>query len=204
MMRELLDGASGQRLVGDAYLEQFNQDFWEIEEPGFWKLERRQTFRQPRSESWVAFDKGDWEKALRLLEERRPSLEKNYRKIADHHFDTWWVRVAEKPITSYLQWEFHSYQLRAQLGANMRVVGADQVGQFEQDGPLPEIITLGTDVMYELVYDESGLQEGGTRFTDRELIAHWQRFIRDLYAAGEDVRDYFHREVANLEPPRGE
>jgi hypothetical protein len=203
-MRELLDEASGERLEGDRYSQQFDKDFWNVGEPGFWKLERRQTFRQPRSESWVAFDKGDWAEALRLSEIRRPSLEDYYRKIADHGFSTWWVRVAEKPITPYLQWEFNSYLLRRQYGDKIRVVGVDQVEPFEHGSLLPEIITLGREVMYELLYDESGLQEGGIRFTDRELILRWQEFIRDLYATGEEVESYFHREVANLEPPNRE
>ena len=200
-MRELLNEVSGDRLEGEHYLRQFDKDFWDIGKPGFWKLERIQTFREPRSESWVAFDKGDWSEALRLIEARRPQLEEQSQKIADHGFGTRWVRVVEKPITSYLQWEFYAYMLRVQCGDRIRVATADQVARFEQEGRLPEIITLGSEVMYELVYDESGLQEGGIRFTDRELIARWQAFIRDLYAIGEEAESYFQREVANLEPP---
>ena len=200
-MRELLDKASGDLLVGEIYPQQFGRDFWNTDDSGFWKLERRQTFRQPQSDSWAAFDKGDWAEALRLIEARRSSLEHYYRKIADHGFNTRWVRIVEKPITPYLQWEFHSYQVRSQCGDRIRVVHVDQVEQFEQLNQLPEMVILGREVMYELVYDENGLQEGGIRFTDRELAAHWKKFVQDLYTAGEEVESYFQREIANLEPP---
>lgn len=203
-MRDLLDGASGERLVGDAYGETLNKDFWEVGEPGFWKLERLQTFQEPYSESWTAFIKGDWEEALLLHEARRPSLEDTCRKIAEHGFNTWWVRVAEKPITPYLQWEFHLLRLRNQCGDNVRVISLDQIERFEESGRVPEIITLGTEVMYEIMYDENRLPEGGIRFVNRDLIVRCQKFIQDLYSVGEDLEIFFEREVAVLEPPRGE
>lgn len=203
-MRDLLDGASGERLVGDAYGEAFNKDFWGVGEPGFWKLERLQKFQEPYSESWAAFIKDDWEEALRLHETRRSSLEDTCRKIADHGFSTWWVRVVEKPISPYLQWELHLLRLRSQCGDNVRVVGLDQIERFEKNGHLPEIVTMGTEVMYELMYDENGLPEGGIRFVKRDLIVRCQKFIQDLYSVGDGLESFFEREVAVLEPPRGE
>ncbi|HWE91188.1 MAG TPA: hypothetical protein VG317_17140 [Pseudonocardiaceae bacterium] len=201
-MREVLDGQSDDRLVGKPYFDDFEKYFWDIGQPGFWKLERLQTFQEPRSESWLAYARGDWEESLRLHEARRPSIVEYYRKIADHGFQTRRVRVVEKPLTPYLQWEFQLLRIRDQLGGKVRVVSAEQVARFETDGPLPEINVLGAEVMYRLCYDENGSQEGGIRFTDPDLIAHWRKFIQDLYSVGEDLEEFFQREVATLEPPR--
>ncbi|MGH3866662.1 MAG: DUF6879 family protein [Pseudonocardiaceae bacterium] len=202
-MRDLLNGKSGERLAGDAHWEQFERDFWQFGKPGVWKLERLQTFQEPDDESWIAFSKGDWAEALRLIEARHVDLQEEYRKIADHGFQLWRVRVADKPITPYLQWEFHCFQQRQRVGENIRVVGSDKIAQFEKDGVFPEIITLGVDVMYELWYDDTGSQKGGIRFVDRDLISRYQKVIQDIYSIAEKLESFFEREIAVLEAPTG-
>jgi hypothetical protein len=201
-MHDFLQRAAGTRLMGDAYGTDFQRNFWRIGESGFWKLERRQTFRQPGSESWVAFDNGEWERALRLQQARRAEITEYYEKIAMHGFKTWWVRVVEKPITPYLQWELHSLRLRSQCGDRIRVVPAQQLARFEIDDKVPELITLGADLMYELLYDHNGLHEGAIRYTGAKVVQGCREIISDLYAIGEDLEDFFEREVSGLEPPR--
>jgi hypothetical protein len=120
-MRELLDGASGRRLAYDDYVTSIDNDYQRIDEPGFWKLERGQFFREPTSPGWQAFDRGDWDEAPRLAEESRPALEAEYRE----------------PLL-----------VRAQSGERMRVVRGEQVAEFERFGRLPEMITLGSGVMW--------------------------------------------------------
>ncbi|MGH3622581.1 MAG: DUF6879 family protein [Sciscionella sp.] len=202
-MRDLLDEKSGQRLAGDAYWEQFERDFWQVGNPGAWKLERLQTFQEPDDESWIAFSKGDWPEALRLIEARYVDLQEEYRKIADYGFQLWRVRVADKPITPYLQWEFHCFQGRQRAGEKIHVIGSNQITQFENSGVFPEIITLGTDVMYEIWYNDMGVQKGGIRFVNRDLVSQYQKVIQDLYSAGEELESFFEREIAVLEAPTG-
>ncbi|MFD7655541.1 DUF6879 family protein [Actinosynnema sp. NPDC059797] len=200
-MHDLVDRAAGEHLTGQDYLDDFALRFGRISTPGFWKLERRQTFREPRSESWRAFDRGEWDLALRLLEERRLAIAAEERDLVERGVPNGWVRVVEHPISPYLRWEFHSLRLRNEYAGTIRVVRADDLRRFEERGPLPEVVTLDTDVMYDLVYDESGLQDGGVRITDPERVACWQRFIEDLYRDAEDVESFFRREVAPLGPP---
>jgi hypothetical protein len=202
-MSDILDGVSGNRLLGDDYWKDFGENFWKTDEGGFWKLERRQTFQEPGSESWTAFVEGDWEEALRLTDARRPSMREYYQKIKDHGFRACRVRVVEKPISPYLQWELHLLRLRDELGGPVRVVTREQIDDRERQGQLPEIVTLGSDVMYKLLYDDEGLQLGGIRYTDRALIRRWQGVIYDLYAIGEDIASFFEREVAPLKAPCG-
>ena len=200
-MRELLDGAAGERMELAAYYADYEQHFWAGGDPGFWKLERQQFFQEPGYDSWVAFARGDWQEALRLLEASRPEMEAYFRKIADRGFTVARVRVVEEPLTAYLQWELHALRLREQCGAKIRIVGPEHVAPLETSGPLPEIYTLGTAVMYEAIYDERGILEAARRYTDRDLIARCQRLIADLYAAGEPLEDYFSRQVAPLPAP---
>lgn len=202
-MHDLLETVAGERLIGDDYWHDFDENFWKIGDPGFWKLERLQTFQEPADDSWVAFSDGDWTKAMRLLERRRANLEGHYRRMARHGFKTWRVRVVEKPITPYLQWELHLLKLRHELGGSTRVIGLRQVEECEREQALPEIITLGNNVMYQLLYDDTGLQEGGIRITDRRAVRKWRDFIKSLYEDGESLTSYFAREVATLPVPHG-
>lgn len=200
-MHELLDGASRRHLAYDDYLTSFDEDYQHIGEPGFWKLERGQFFREPTSPGWQAFDRGDWAEALRLAEELRPALEAEYRHDAEIGVRSWWVKVVEFPITPYIRWAFEPLLVRAQSGERMRVVRGDQVEEYEHDERLPEMITLGTNAMYDIDYDQDGLQIGGTRIDDPAVVVRCQRFIAELYDQGEDLETFYRREIAPLAPP---
>jgi hypothetical protein len=200
-MPDLLDGSPGELLSAEAYAEDFTVDFWRTGAAGFWKLERRQTFQEPASASWQAFIRGDWDEAVRLHHARRAELDSYYRRISESGFSTRRVRVVEKPVSAYLRWEFELLRLRADYGGATRVVWSGEVEPFEAAGLLPEIVVLGDEVMYQVLYDEDGRHEGGIRFTDTDLILRCRQVIEELYSAGEDIRDFFDRELAALGPP---
>jgi hypothetical protein len=203
-MRELLDGAVGERMELADYYADFERHFWGIDSLGFWKLERQQYFQEPGYESWEAFARGEWEESLRLLEVGRADMDAYHRRIDERGFVARRVRVVEEPITEYVQWELHALRVRDQCGGSVRVVGPADVAALEATGMLPEIYTLGSAVMYEAVYDERGVLEHARRFTDSGLIARCQRFIAGLYAAGEPEERYFTDRVAALPAPRGQ
>lgn len=112
------------------------------------------------------------------------------------------MRVVEKPLTPYVHWELHSHRQRAECGERIRVVTAQQVAASESTGLVPEVVVLGGCVLYEVVYTEAGVPNGAIRYDDRDLVVRWDRYLRALYAVGEDVISYFEREVAHLPPPR--
>lgn len=203
-MHDLLDGSDGERMELAAYYADYEEHFWKIDSLGFWKLERQQFFQEPGHDTWDAFAEGDWEESLRRLEAGRPGLEAYFRQVAEHGFAVRRVRVVEEPLTAYMQWELHALRLRERCGAGVRVVGPEQVAPLEASGQLPEIYTLGTDVMYEAIYDERGILEAARRWTDRELILRIQQILAELYEAGEPLADYFDRKVASLPPPTGQ
>jgi hypothetical protein len=200
-MHELLGGVVGERLELADYRADFAQRFWRIDQLGFWKLERQQFFQEPGDDSWEAFARGEWDEALRLIEARRANLEAEHRKIAEHGFRIQRVRVVEEPIIPYLQWELYLLRLREQCGSRIRVVTPAQLTRYETAGPLPEMCTLGTRVLYEVLYDEQGVLDGARRYTDPTLVRSSQRLIAELYEIGEPLADYFARRVANLPAP---
>jgi hypothetical protein len=200
-MHSPLDGATGERMALDAYYHDFEKHLWNSAGLGFWKLERQQTFKEPGYGSWEAFARGEWDESMRLLEAGRADLEEYHRKIGRHGFVARRIRVVEEPLSDYMQWELHALHVRQQSGGSIRVISADKVARYEDDGPLPEIYTLGSHVMYRAVYDEQGVLESARKFVDPDLILRCQRFIAGLYDEGESLEGWFDGHVAILPPP---
>lgn len=201
-MLELLDGAVGTRMDLDDYYRDFERHFWQVNE--FWKLERGQTFAEPGDASWEAFNQGDWAESLRRLEIRRSDLLSYHRQAAEAGVSTCRIRVVEEPLSAYLQWELNLLKIRDETGGPIRVIDASEVAEFEADGPLPELYTLGDAVMYQAIYDDRGVLAYALKYTDAQLIGRSRDFIRRLYERGEPVGSYFEREVKALPPARPE
>lgn len=192
-----LDDAAGERMELPEYFADFQDAFGRTRE--FWKLERGQTFAEPGDDSWEAFDAGDWDEALRLIEARRAGLERSFAAAGT---EARRIRVVTLPVTPYLQWELQFLRVRDESGRPIRILRSSDIADLEDQGPLPEIYTLDTDVMYQAVYDEHGVLEHALRYTGRALITRCRDFIADLYGRGEPIADFFEREIAHLPPPR--
>jgi uncharacterized protein DUF6879 len=201
-MPEPLHGAVGVRIELDDYYADFERHFWRVRE--FWKLERGQTFAEPGDASWEAFNRGEWTKSMHLLEARRDDLLGYHREASEAGVSTYRIRVVDRPLSAYLQWELNLLKIRDETGGPIRVIGHAEVAELETDGPLPDIYTLGDQVMYEAVYDGSGVLEYTLKYTDPGLIAQSRDFIRRLYERGEPIGSYFEREVKGLPPARPE
>ncbi|MEN3360414.1 MAG: hypothetical protein V7637_4396 [Mycobacteriales bacterium] len=201
-MRDLLNSSPGERLSVPSYRNDFRTRFWAIAQDDFWKLERRQTFAEPGDESWEAFAAGDWNAALRLIDKQRDTFDAEARRMTEAGIKSFRVRVVEFPISSYLQWELRLLRLMNQISDNIRIIGPDVVRSDETRHVLPEVVTLGDDVTYEVRYDVSGTLSGAIRHVDRELTGACRTIIRRLYEHGEDLEAFFNREVARLRPPQ--
>ena len=206
VVREPLDGwdAGGTRLSLEDYRADFRATESMITGQHSWKLERRQHFRQPGSASWEAFARGQWAEALRLIEARRGFLMEFGAKTAEKGADLYRLRVVAEPIIPYLQWELHSLKLRAECGELIRILPAAAVRHLEDDGELPEVVTLGPSTAYQILYDADGVLTGGVKVTDPQAVGRVTRLVRRLYGEGEDLATFFEREVAPLPPPRGD
>jgi hypothetical protein len=194
----------GTRLPLGKYREEFRAAQWAIPGQESWKLERRQHFREPGFASWEAFARGDWDTALRLIEDEREYLTEFSAKAGQLGIVLYRVRVVEVPINPYLQWELHLLKLRAECGELIRVLTGDQVSAYEADGPLPEMVSLGSSALYHVLYDDAGELTGAVRVTDPSAVATAAELARHLYTQGDDLATFFERVVAPLTPPDGD
>jgi hypothetical protein len=201
-MSSVLAGAIGARMELSAYYADFLENFAHTRE--FWKLERGQVFAEPGNESWEAFDCGDWQESMRILEKSREHLGSYFRENAARGTQTRRIRIVSLPPTPYLQWELHVLRLRDELGEPMRILLDLDVVDLEDQGPLPEIYTMDTEVMYQAVYDGHGVLEHAVRYTDKTLVSRCRDFIAGLYGRGEPIGEFFQREIAHLPQARPE
>lgn len=199
-MPKPLDGAVGERMELPAYYADFRENYARASE--FWKLERGQIYAEPGSESWKAFDRGDWEESLRLMEKRRPGLVDGERRDAARGMASRRIRIVSLPPSDYLLWELYFLKIRGEAGEDIRVLLDGDVADLEDQGPLPDIYTMDTTVMYQAVYDGNGVLDHALRYTDEELVRRCRDFIVALHGRGEPVSDFFQREIAHLPPPR--
>jgi hypothetical protein len=191
----------GKSLTLEEYLDDFRRRFWATDASGCWKIERQQEFAEPGEDSWEAFARGDWDMALRLMNDRRSEFTEYYKRIRKSPFEVRRVRVIEEPISPYLIWELNVLHIRHQCGANIRVVDAEQVHPYEENGVLPEILTLGRSTAYQVLYGENGVAEGAIRTDDRAVAKQWTDLANTLYADGQEMSTYFQRRVRGKIPP---
>lgn len=200
-MLDFFDLFAAERLERPDYRADFRQRGVEADGFGSWKLERQQHFQEPAGEvSWEAFVRGDWDEAMRLLEAERANTVSEFAGKPPFHR----IRVVEWPLVPYLHWELCLLRIRAECGELIRIVGPEQVKPFEDDGPLPELVNVGSETLYRVIYNDSAAPDGALRIIDAGTVARYIAFMKRLWAQGEDLLSFFDREVAPLEPPRGE
>lgn len=199
-MLELIGKAAGTIIRPmQAYLDDSNEYWPHIDR--FDKLERLQHFREPNDAGWQLFAAGWWEESLAQAERERPLVEAEFAEDVRLGYASCRVRVAEFPITPYLQWEMHQFRIRVECGEHVRVVQKEAVSRHEADVVVPELIFMDSLAMYGVFHDETRVLSGGRKFTDADLIAGCRAEVQALYAEGEDFWTLFEREIVPLPPP---
>lgn len=92
--------------------------------------------------------------------------------------------------------------IRSDAGERIRTVRTDAISHLETRHALPEVTILGTEVLYEVLYDETGTHCGARRIEDSEAIEACRSELSDLWNQGEELPTFFDREVKPLPPPR--
>lgn len=189
--------------VTDLELDTYYPDFQANWRPGsvFYKLERGQHYAEPSSPSWQAFNRGDWDEALRLHDASREELETL--KAGNQGVESYRIRVVETPVSPYVQWEMHYLRLRDDVGLNnIRVLDAALLAPFEHDGPIAsDLNVINPHVAYKVHYDLHGAIHYVTRYTDRATVNAASIIITSLWGMGEPIQSYFTREIAPLDAP---
>ncbi|MEV7869196.1 DUF6879 family protein [Streptomyces sp. NPDC088124] len=170
-----LDPSTGILLSSPDYRAEFREREAALRGRDSWKLERRQHFEELNNPSRDALTRGDWAESLRLIAVRRPAL------LAEHQDDVrrtttfHRVRVIETPLTPYVQWELHSLKLQMECGVPVSVIHAQsdlvQHTEAEHGTLLPEIVILGGETLYQVLYTDTGVPDGAIRHTGRSVIA---------------------------------
>lgn len=199
-MLERIRHLPGEVLDLDAYRADFEHHWTRIEDI-FWKLERAQTFCEPGDTSWEAMTQGRWGHALDLIQARHQAVVTEHQQIKSQGIESRRIRIVEFPITPYLQWELHSQRSRTEAGQRTRVLEASKLGALEADGPVPELNILGTQAMYEIVYDDTGTLAGGRRLIDHDVIGACRAEMAELWEQAEELLPFFAREIAPLPAP---
>jgi hypothetical protein len=175
----------------------------EQEMPGIvWKLERSQKFREPYDPSWQALVEGRWHDAIALHEKDREHARSTHQRNRKNGVELRRLRIVERPVTPYLQWETHFFKILVEEGYALRVLEAEHVRHLERTRPLPELLVHGDQVLYEVCYDAEGTPSGARRIDDPDVVAPVQHELTLLWAKGEPFMDYFKREITPLPAPR--
>jgi hypothetical protein len=109
--------------------------------------------------------------------------------------------VVERPVSAYVQWEMHSPKIIDECGMPVHVLHADAVRDLERVRPLPEVVIVGTRVLYEVCYDDKWAACGARRVDDPMVIRQAAAEMAELWRTGEPLLTYFKREIALLQPP---
>ncbi|MEU8803810.1 DUF6879 family protein [Spirillospora sp. NPDC048819] len=165
------------------------------------KLERSQVFRELDDPSWQAFASGDWKSALELLEEDREAVRTEARNNKRQGLKIRRVRVVERPMTPYVQWELYALRMLAEEGFELSVLPADELSALETRGQLPEVVIIDRRVLYEVRYLPDWTPCGAKRINTPYVIHSAAADIIRLFAKGEPLLDFFEREVAPLPAP---
>lgn len=167
-----------------------------------WKLERSQFFTESDDDpAWQAFRAGDWNGSLRHFEDERPDIRAEVEMYARQGSELRRLRVVEEPVSAYLQWEMHAFKVLADCGVPIRVLDAARVRPWEAVGPLPEVLLLEHQALYEVQYDGRWAACGARRIDDRQVIEEAGRDMVALWDRAEPLSDYFARAIAPLASP---
>ncbi|WP_051799871.1 DUF6879 family protein [Catenuloplanes japonicus] len=200
-MRHLLDAVPGTRLDRVGYKSDFRERFW-VPGSNFVKLEVQQTFAEPDDSSWrAAFVDGDWERALYLIDGKRPEYEQDKQRMHDLGITSRRLRVVALPLSSYLEWELRVLELMGAISDEIRVLDASHVRTHATGGVLPEVVVLDDTTTYEVLYDHAGVLSGAIRRSDAGLAAFCRELINAWYDLGEDIGAFCTRQLSALPPP---
>lgn len=144
---------------------------------------------------------GRWADALALHEEDRSYARAEFLRNRENGVEFRRLRIVERPVTPYLQWEMHFFKILVQEGIDVRVLDASHVRDLERERPLPELLVHRDQVLYQVRYDELWTPCGARRIDDPQVVGAVFEEIADLWAQSEPLLDYFDREIAPLPPP---
>ncbi|MGH3795852.1 MAG: DUF6879 family protein [Pseudonocardiaceae bacterium] len=158
---------AGKRLDLGEFGSHF-MNLWRSTGTRFLKLECWQTYQEPSARSLIAFNKGDVHETRRLLKEEAEADRLIYEDVQEKGIDFARIRLIRRPLTPYLRFELINYQIRQDLGENIRIVELANGIELPNEDYFDFLLF---DRSAALVHDygDDGLQRGGW-YTDHPSV----------------------------------
>lgn len=195
-----LDTADAKRLELDAYYPDFQTTFDASDQ--FWKLERSQDSAEPSSKSWRAFNHGDWDQAMELLDAWKEELKPVHRRNTANGTKVRRIRIVETPFTPYIQWELELLWRRDAVTGGIRTLDAVYLDGLEPDGTLLPDLNITDTCAYHVIYDEHGVISHVWKYTDPGIVNPWRDLTRRLWDRGTAMNLYYKDHVQGLPAPK--
>lgn len=156
-------------------LEEFQSQFstaWSKLTARFLKLECWQTYQElEASQSQDAYNRGDIVAARSLAQKEAEADRPLYESIKQRKVDYARIRLVQEPITSYLEYEFIAYQIRAIMGENIEVIRFDASASLPNDECFDFLLfDRHTALIHDYGIGDVGRQTGGWITHDAEII----------------------------------
>lgn len=163
---------SSTRVSLDEFSSEFSEAWTQIKSR-FLKLECWQRYQElGANESQEAYNRGDIARAQELLKKEAEADRPLYEDIGRQGVDYARIRLVQRPLTSYMQYELLAYKIRAQMGENIEVVEYDPDVELPNDDYFDFLLfDRHTALIHDYGSGEVGLQSGGWVTHDSDVIA---------------------------------
>lgn len=131
------------------------------------KLETRQSYREPGNPSYDELEKGNFVKAVELIEESKKEDIKLYLSLKDRNVKFYRCRPISFPISDYLQWELECYKFNSLHGENIFI---SKTNEIYQNYALHDFMVFDDTLAFVHDYNHQGEIIGGWKSTNRNII----------------------------------
>lgn len=126
------------------------------------KLETMQTYQEPGNPSFEAFQRGDFDEAVRLCWTVRQQQERDHSVMMCQKAISWTrIHLVEKPLTDYLKWELETYNVSVKYGERILIADITDQQQGSYFRKLTDFIIFDDRAVMAHNYDRDGLIQGG-------------------------------------------
>lgn len=170
-------------------ISEFRETFrhqWKKISRCFFKLERLQNYEEPTDNSYKCFLDKDLEGAKRELEIRIHNQIDLYKSIFKKSADLVRVRIVDFPISDYLKYEFISYKISALYGEKILIVNSEKIPSLLEDN-ISDFLLFDNQLALVHDYDLNGLQRGGWKVSDPDMLENYQNLKVELITASEPL-----------------
>lgn len=180
---------SGSRLSMSGFAAEFSVA-WSRLERCFLKLECWQEYQEQESNrSHDAFKAGDRELATRLLASEAEADRSLYADVQSSQLEYARVRLVKLPLTSYLEYEFINYKIRAAMGENIEIVivGSGVTLPSEENF---DFLLFDDRVALVHDYGTDGLQVGGWLVEESMVVQRLQEHVTSMRARSVPLAEF--------------